>query len=164
MKGISLLGLPKVHRIQLECNPADGSSLHESKNAKSLLSPHAVRPRLIRPRDGEFRHTDRSPVENSIHTDGRRHNNTSGIERNSCPEGESASDRWNASFTEAIRRESQGLVDRITALKGADGKWQAAFGTCATTKRVVIRADKSVAVECPEGDSGARGLASFAVW
>lgn len=64
-----------------------------------------------------------------------------------------ASQLWNASFSDAILGESVGLINRPTALKGADGKWEGvvATPTAATERRIPRTAMRDIH---PHGAAG----------
>lgn len=64
-----------------------------------------------------------------------------------------ASRLWNASFTDAILGESVGLVNRPTAMKGMDGKWEGVVATPTATaeRRTAPTAARDVH---PQGAAG----------
>lgn len=59
---------------------------------------------------------------------GEHVNDTKGVAGVDFFAEESDSQAWNTAFTKGVLAESVGLVDRPTAVKGADGKWEGVGG------------------------------------
>lgn len=69
---------------------------------------------------------------------------------------EAASQTWNGSFTEFILSECVGLIDRPTALKGADGKWEGVVMNGTGGNKAMLGTIRPV--ESPQRDAGGQQM------